>query len=40
MILGGQFSYAYSKGPLLDLGGKLIGGSYTEVINKVNLSAK
>jgi len=34
--LDGEFSHAFRKGPILDLGGSFLGGDYTEVIDPVS----
>lgn len=38
VYLDGSYSHAFSKGPILDVGGSMHGGTYTEVINPVSPS--
>ena len=35
----GEFSHAFRKGPILDLGGVFFGGDYTEVVDPVTPDA-
>jgi O-ureido-D-serine cyclo-ligase len=40
IMIGGEFSHAVRKGPLLAPGGGLLGGSYTETVTPVSPSAR